>query len=333
MTYAEALTANPDLFEGTTYDEATQNSIYNVYQYMQVVDDDKFPTYFHNTLLMCERRYQQLYRIELTEFDPLVSRYLERQHKMLFENGATNDTTTTNSETGSTYGSSSGTSKDTTRTSYTETKVIDDVTTNQSTTTTAYGKVDTNVAQHTGTDTTTDEGTSTTDTNNREVSKTMPQSVTYSGTTANKIPSLDWQYPSSQAQGAADSTQTTENTNKITFKDTMTTTDTLSGSDKVTTSGSGTDAQTVKTTGSTSGSDSLTTSESTSGSSSRSGSGTQATTIHNAGNSMDREIYTGRENLTAAEALAKAIAYIKISNAFTWLLSQLDPCFMAIYDV
>lgn len=51
------------------------------------------------------------------------------------------------------------------------------------------------------------------------------------------------------------------------------------------------------------------------------------------GSNIQREIYTGRTGLTIAEAMEKAKAYITTTSAWEWFRNQLEPCFMAVYDI
>lgn len=64
----------------------------------------------------------------------------------------------------------------------------------------------------------------------------------------------------------------------------------------------------------------------TSGTKSTSDTGTQNI------NNTDTEIYSGRDE-SPQELLAKAAAYVKNSCAWDWLKTQLEPCFMCIYDI
>lgn len=51
------------------------------------------------------------------------------------------------------------------------------------------------------------------------------------------------------------------------------------------------------------------------------------------GSSTVREIYTGRNGENMATALEKAKRYIQTTSAWEWLSMQLEPCFMAVYDI
>lgn len=53
----------------------------------------------------------------------------------------------------------------------------------------------------------------------------------------------------------------------------------------------------------------------------------------NTGKNVVHEIYTGRNGENMASALEKAKYYIQSTSAWDWLMHQLEPCFMAVYDI
>lgn len=98
--------------------------------------------------------------------------------------------------------------------------------------------------------------------------------------------------------------------------DTGTVTDDVTGKDVTT--GHNATAGTADDTGSTKGTES--------------GDSTMERTLN--GESVSQNRYTGREGLTPHQALAAALQYLAdYPNALHWLYSQLDPCFIAVYDI
>ena len=103
---------------GDILDQAT-NEILTDYFYKRYInedDDDDFIRMFKYNLTLCKRQYEQYLRIENTDFDPMVSRYLERRFKDTYErtdNGSSTDTTkNTNAYTNTSSGTNTGTLTD-----------------------------------------------------------------------------------------------------------------------------------------------------------------------------------------------------------------------------
>ena len=296
-TYSQWLIDNPNFFddfiEAGDIDEATVLSINKWYKYRVVCDDYKFTDFFERQLDLILPRYNKLVRLENTEFDALVNIYRERQ---VVGTGSeigseTNNFTRENSESGSN-------SKNTTRTP--------NLTTENEGQTSSTSETDT-------TNHTEGENSNTSTGSNTSVAKQNPQSISYSGAAVGEIPSLDWQYPSTQSQsensgsnsgsnqsdgsGSSDTTQsgTSENTETLTGTDTTAETGSYSKEGGYSDAGS---KDTEKTTSNTT-----------------------------------REIFTGRDSLTPQDALKEAMAYVKTSSAFNWLKEQLEVCFLSVYDI
>lgn len=85
MTFSEIVEQNPNLYQGTEVDEATQSLLFDWFQFRQVCDNERFITYYKRKINMEWNHYQELLRIEpgpeLSSYDWLVTDYKERQHK------------------------------------------------------------------------------------------------------------------------------------------------------------------------------------------------------------------------------------------------------------
>lgn len=334
MTFDEYLTANSDTYGTVDVDDDTKSAIYDWFQFRHVVDDEKFGVFFRRRLSISSRRYEQLLRVELTEFDPLVSTYRERQLKQSGTLGksGTNKNSTTRTGSNTTTTKESGTDTTTgTRTPNLTTTDTPNVTETRKDT---YGQTNTRTGSETDEETRNGTTSRETEADAVNVQKQAPQSIAYSSASDGEIPALDWQYMTSQAQakntssetGSTDDSTDREHTyNSV--KDAKGGSDTseLSRTGSNTTKQTGTEATEAnvtygKTVTVTSSPDNVDTSEGS----------TQDTETRDF---VDQEIWTGRDGLTPQEALQKARDYIIISNAFAWLRNQLEPCFLAIYDV
>lgn len=67
------------LTAGTELPETTIDAIYNRFQFRHVCDNERFQAYFNSKIKEIEGQYMLLLRNDLTEWDPMVSEYLERQ--------------------------------------------------------------------------------------------------------------------------------------------------------------------------------------------------------------------------------------------------------------
>lgn len=94
MTFSEIVEQNPNLYQGTEVDEATQSNLFDWFQFRQVCDNDKFITFYTRKLNLEWNHYQELLRIEpgpgLASYDWLVTDYKERQHKNKFNENNNN---------------------------------------------------------------------------------------------------------------------------------------------------------------------------------------------------------------------------------------------------
>ena len=326
------------MFEGTNIDEATQQNIYNWFQFRYLCDNSRFLAYFQRQVLLYQMQYLSYLRVETTEIDPMVADYMERQ---ILRDGSTvakttgTDTTTgSNNSTDSTeYSGSDVTAFETERNGNSEGTTNGTTTTTNSgsdVTTVEYGKT----SNTNNESTTANEATSSDSSDNQGMTGQTPDSSVYP---ASGFPeNLQWQYASTQAQ------------NKVTGEHSENSESTVNGSTTVTEGGSDDTTLThglkseVVTTGNTTGTDSV--------------SGTDTTTVqhgqkvantvtgdssssveHNTSvdttvNDDTRERYSGRHE-SPQDLLDRARSYILNTNAFKWFIEKLDPCFLAFYEV
>lgn len=296
-TYEEWYEEYPDFYdsriEAGAIDQATVNSIFDWFRYRHLCDNDKFSTFFGRQLDISLPRYNKLIRLENTDFDAMVNTYRERQLE-----GSSAETGSVDTEKTSAGTSNVDSGNTTVRT---PNITVADTGSNSSTTDSDSSTSGTSSS------------TSNSESNTSSVSKQNPQSISYEQSTVGEVPPLNWQYPSSQQQTDSENENTTSSTS--------------SGTSSTDTTQSGTTSNTQTTTGTETtvfdGSTDTATSETVNGSVDSTKSKTN----------MDREIWTGRDNLTPQEALTMAMQYVRKSSAFVWLLDQLNSCFLSIYDI
>lgn len=264
------------LYDGIDIDQATIQQISDWYFNREVCDDDNFEAYFRRKLNIDIRQYNELIRLEFTEFDPLVSSY----HESL--------TRTEGSHTGSV--GEEGTHSNTVSGQDSHTTTFNDSTAH------------TGTVRNNGTTSGTSSNSDNSDVGNLQ--RGFPVNVGGYGNTGYPS-SLSWDAVSGQeetkSQGSSSGTTSgsSDNTTTNNLTDTKTGTDTVAGSNSQT--DAGTDSRTQTTAG----------------------------TDEN----ETQYISTGRDGLTPQEALQKAMDYVKISCAFTWLKDELDECFISVYDI
>lgn len=368
--------------------ETLQTIINDWFDLRFVCDDDHFPRFFQRLLIQDYFQYDEMLRLQpgYAHYDWLVTMYQEQQTKSKTassDDSITNesraktgsDVTQTEGETGkagsvlvtdggsesstTTYGSAttrSGSQDDSE--SYDNFHEITD-----ETGTTSYGKktestpgAETKSVTHYqdadgSRDSVTDSDVS--------VAKAAPQSMSYAGASAGSIPSLNWEYPSSQAQGKK--TQETLHGQENTSETTNTY---VSGSD--TTEDSGEDGTTghrdTERTGTVnrntiyndvtdqkSGDDSTSvnfgkTVTTTYDGMQDTNSGKQTVTYDSGENHDSRTQSTGKtqgeqtlqstgRNGNIAAILQEAQSFIQRSNAWLWLRGELESVFWGIYEV
>lgn len=355
-TLAEILSDGYVYPEGV--DDLTKATIFDWFQYRHVTDNERFGTYFNRVLDRDYHRYRQMMRVEpgvqgdsgtYTNFDWLVTEYLERLEQREYNGTREEDNTVEISGTSS--GTGSQTHGGTTRT----------VTDGSGSTT--HGLTVTSSSTNTGeTDSTShDDSASTAETRAGALSRTQPNSQSYTSTqmSANDnrrgyindktegynagekaepqggwsdddaeshtvglhkgFPDLDIKNPtsSSDTHTTAASIGSNKGSNHSETSDTASSTTANSGTDRTTHENDTTvtHGQTVSTT------NSGTTSQDTTGHS--------ESTDESTGTTKTR--HTGR-NGEIAEILTKAKGYIESTSAWDWFRGQLETCFMANLD-
>lgn len=301
-------------------------------------DDTFFPRFFRRVLNRDYARFRQLLRIEpgIAKYDWLVQQYKESQVYGIdeTEGDKTSTTSVTASKEIAQEDDVTDTKSDTTVHSdaRTETRVEDVDTIRTPNLLDSYsGSVGTIIGETV--DATTDSTTDTT-AGSSSVQKTNPQSISYAGATAGEVPDLEWEYPGAQAQdkssslAESESTSTTERQSETTETDQNTTART----------GTETTAQDGTTTITHGGR--LTEESSESGTQSRESSVSETDESESdfserhtgKAESLRQSIDSGRGE-APAEILSRAARYIKNSSAIGWLIGQLEPCFIGIYEV
>lgn len=187
-TFNEYLADVPDLFNGTPFedDEALIDDLTDWFYYRKVVDNERFERYFRRAIKRYSVQFYNYLRIESTDFDPLVSNYLERQIKRSV-NRASSETANASRIGGGGH---------TTRTTSNDTGVVDTNTTGSATN---RGTSDTTSEDSTDTTST---GTSNTKSKHGET----PQAAVGSGGSM----ALDWTYLSSQDENETHDSNTTQ---------------------------------------------------------------------------------------------------------------------------
>ena len=341
--------------------ESLQQTINDWYALRNVVDDEKFPRYFNRVLGRDYHRYNELLRIEAgmgeldgTAYDWLVNSYLEKE--VVTDTSSTKDGTVTEKMTGKVTDTFTPTVEKVIEMSgednYGKTETVNRgfkrINSGTDQTTVNYGRTDTTEGTGHENNATSNDAIAT------ATAKATPASVltnsyntgnngeAYATSDSNQISvemgDMDvWDSelasPTSISQGVDHSlTQTgiardTYNTNTASGSDvnSLQHGHVVADTDNGTTKQGGKDTKSSTTIESYLGDnvtekDYNTTNKTTNDS------------VEN-GNSITREIYTGRNGENMATALEKAKNYIQTTSAWEWLSKQLEPCFMAVYDI
>lgn len=311
--------------------EDFKNAVKLWFSLREVSSNNNFVQYFQRILYRDFGQYLQLLRIEpnIAQYDWLVQNYTEAM------------TETTNSVTGSTSGQTSGTQTNNLANSQTKTGSgsIDTTVTNNlsdattDSTTTTHGHTVTNIVTDTNQASGTDSHAGSNKSDVKNLQKENPMSVSYAnglnidGTGGATAQSLDWQYPSNQAESASvsEDSDTTTYGRKDTHSVNGTTTN--GGQDTVSGTGSASHTGTVTTDTDTSVSETVqgTNTGTVQNTGSTSGSHTES------GTNVVKHIDTGR-NVDISTLLENATSFIINSSAFEWMRKRLEPCFMGIYS-
>lgn len=323
------------MFEGTSYPEWFQRHVYLFFYDRRIGTEDipKFIRWFNRNLLFDEWQFLEYVRVQTTEFDPMVTNYVEhwirsynKGYRLTDNESILDGSTVSQTETEQdTTQRTTGQSEQTFNTNRTDT--------GSSNTTTDQLAATTHSTQGTNDQTVTANGTTTNhqDTSTRTLQADLPQTAAYGE--AGLPPNLNWQYASSQSEteGVTDTEENTEGTTKTEGRtseggenSTQTTGSTETDTSNRTT---GTDTTNGETTQSTTGKNT----------------GTGKTTITNKGGNTG----TSKENSTTEQdvkdwttgrggapqdLLNSARNYILKTNATRWLLNKLEACFMEVYD-
>lgn len=338
-------------------DQATNEMLTEHFYYRFLCDsDDKFIRFFQRNLNKYKKQYNNYLRIENTTFDPMVSRYLEKKYTDIstvnekntigvVEN-ANNTLNTTITE------AKTGTISDECKQGSDRTQKLTDVK-NTSSTATQDRKntgtvTDVDAKNNTSNTTTTNEtdstNTTTSSENNRIIASDMPQANVSSSTTT-PIGSVNWQYASNMQDSAknTNSSDVLDSTNKISalttdeetnnstqtqnlLEDTNTTlnedvNNTANLTENNTINLTNTQTQNLK--------DNITNATENLNNVKKDTTADNSTTS----NFEHKEIFTGRDD-SPQRMLEAAREYIVNTNAFAWLTSKLDTCFMSdfFYD-
>ena len=213
------------LYDGIDIDQATQEEIFEWFQFREVCDNEKFSIFFRRKLKNEAHRYNELIRLEYTEFDPLVSSYHESWTK--------------------TEGTHTGSSSESGQYSKTGS--------NQQSDTTTYNSGNT----HTGTVVTDSDNTqsgSNSDTSDTgSLQRALPNGA---GLSYGTFPdSLNWNTASGQEESKSTGSSSNSSSSSTDTTVTNNLADAHTGSDTVAGSGSNTDAGSDSKTGTTTGSD------------------------------------------------------------------------------
>ena len=314
-TYSDFINENPGMFDSmrefawneeeqryiaVQVKDVTKKLISDWFSTRIVCNDNNFERFLSRQFNVCALRYSQLSRIELSAFDPLVADYMERE---AINN---NNKTSSNSREGN---KSNASTTDASKTQNTEQIA-------NSTRTPDITRADTSERISADNSNDSNAGSGNTKSTDKAMNKIAPMSISY-GSTVGALPDLDWSYASAQDQKenvsnssttatnthAGNSTENYSNTNKETGtdKNAANTTNTMTDIDKYTMAGSENSKE----------------------------SGTNAENGH----SNDREVRAGRGGLTPQEAFRTAASYLKTSSAWEWFRSQLEECFLSVYDI
>lgn len=330
---------NPDtkeaMFAGTSYPEWFQEYIFDYFYYRRIGTEDiqQFVRWMNRNLKFDEWQFLEYVRIQTTDFDPMVTNYVERwirssnAGKRLTDNTATLGSTTTYKGTTENDGkqTSTGTNEQTFNTSRNNTGSTN---TETDSTTSNTGTQTTDTTQNTSGNIT---GHTEQETNTKTLQADLPQTSAYGD--AGLPPNLNWSYASSQTE--TEGTQTTDETTDSTSKqDTVSSVDTdattrMNGSTNTETADKTTGIDT--TTGNTTG-EVITTDKGKNDYTSTTSGDNLAKTTEDSENKTDVKDWTSGRNGSPQDLLNSARNYILKTNATRWMLDHLEICFIGIYD-
>lgn len=340
-------------------DAPTKDLIFDWFQYREVCDNDKFNTFFNRTLNASMRKYKQLLRIQPGEivlfedgvsrtvtYDWLVETYRELQ-SIGIEEGVLTETSDgqiaigrEGSKTLSSTSTMTGTDitdRDRT-TSDTESGSSATTTADETARASATANSDTQTRNLAGTSSTSDKHDSQNDVVHQNLGKAAPQSVSYAGSSG--FPNaFDWTYPGSQEEDRTTTIDDTTDASGTATTDTGTISSASNGSVSDSAISNGAAATSTEKTGSGTDNEDVTFAtarQTTDGSTEGYTDGETHTNTGSKANMSsrdtdNREREQGRTT-SIAELLQGAKDFILGSSAWDYLYSQLDKCFMAIYN-
>lgn len=319
----------------TTVDDPTKVLIFDWFQYREVCDNDKFNTFFNRTLNASMRKYRELLRIQpgetltfddgtekIVTYDWLVQSYREMQHTINEESTSSETSTGENGVTRETVSSGTKTS------AMTGEDVTDRDTTSSTSSTSDTTSTSSGTDSHTGSvaNGTINEHSGSDESDDKTLSKSSPQSISYSGVTG--VPNnLDWTYPGAQSEVKHSGSDSSEDTNSSTSvsSDSGNTSSSSTSSGAGAQAGIGTEDTTFNTERNTTDADSRIDTVSETGENSITKDGN---TAHD---SIAHEIAAGR-SLDIATLLDNAKNFILSGSAWDYLYGQLDKLFISIYN-
>ena len=281
-------------------DEATQQELIDYFYFRYVCDDEKFTHFFKRNLNQYVKQYNNYLRVENITFDPMVTRYLERQ--VISNNTSSGSKTLSGTESGTkgtinggtittvidNDGTLAGTDNKTLSNTYSNSQTVDEDGTNGNTKT-ASNRV-------------------------RDIMSVFPQANVSAATSGSLDDPVSYAY----------ATQMTDHKDSSTVTDAGTNTRDVSTSESGT--GSGTNNTTISQTTTNDTTSTTTRNDTVNQTNSLTKSGSESTESEESNNTTER--LTGRENYDAATLLSHARDYIRETNAFMFLVSKLEKCFI-----
>lgn len=284
---------------GDILDEATQNELIDYFYYRYICDDEeKFIRFIHRNQRQLKRQYENLLRIETIDFDPMVTRYLEKQ-----QIGTVNRRGTSITDLDETYTKRKDralTDNETITTQNQGTGTNDNVRSLNTDGTTTYS----DNTQGSGTSSTTDAG--------KVINAQFAQANMGNLSINPEVVDVNYATSSQNSKnvGSGTTSDQKQSSGQGTSQDRGTITD--DGDSSYNESG------TRNKQGTKGGHETETYTKD--GGKTVTDSGTEATD--------DRTRLTGRENYSPAQLLEAARDYIATTNAFLWLVSKLEICFI-----
>lgn len=293
-------------------DQALQQTIFDWFQYREVNDNERFPSFFQRELSVSMRKYLQLLRIEpgqtLTFPDGTTRQvtydWMIQQYRELRENGtragSSNDVEYTEDNSYNTDVYQRSVSHDSTEHEVTDRDTSTSGSYSDSSRTDSHGS---------------DSSSSNQNSDAITLAKASPQSISYPAATGGAPNGLDWTYPSSQGENKG-STQTANSGSN------QNTTQTNGSGSNGSTSGEDVDRQKTYLDGSTEDSG-RTVQGSTNGSRTNNSSNAETN---------DRKVMEAGRQIDPATLLQNAVEFIQNSSAWKFLYDRLDTCFIGIYE-